>query len=238
MVFVLYNGWIHQVLPHHTDRGWPPVPLLMPWEQGCPNTGLISGQLALVFHELTKAEGVPSTSPLLTLKSSDILLLKFPHMPVGMKCDTLRQRTNWMWLKICKPTYLWNLLWEYFFPYYEIKQARHTSGGSFEWRISREVNLHYWRDLNYHLYANGGVKDGIEGGLLEDFHIRCTKHKGRRKHKWAGVWPLCHAESCSLCVSMCVFACIHVWSLTCIKWKLGHYVVQVDLSCWLDFDYL
>lgn len=41
----------------------------------------MSGQLALVFHVLANAALVPSTNPLITLKSSVIMLLKFPHKP-------------------------------------------------------------------------------------------------------------------------------------------------------------
>lgn len=70
------------------------VPLLMLWRQGCPKRVLMSGQLARVFQVLAKVVAMPSTSPLITLKSSLIMLLKFPHKPVGWHIFTQRYLTR------------------------------------------------------------------------------------------------------------------------------------------------
>lgn len=60
------------------------VPLLVLWLQGFPKLDLMSGQLDDIFHVLAKAAAVPSTSPLVPIKSSVIMSLKFPHKPVGL----------------------------------------------------------------------------------------------------------------------------------------------------------
>lgn len=60
------------------------VPLLALWLQGFPKLDLMSRQLDDIFHALAKAAALPSTSPLVPIKSSVIMLLKFPHKPVGL----------------------------------------------------------------------------------------------------------------------------------------------------------
>lgn len=61
------------------------VPLLTLWLQGFSNINLMSEQLTDVFQVLAKATAVPSTNPLVLMKSSRISLLKFPHKPVGVQ---------------------------------------------------------------------------------------------------------------------------------------------------------
>lgn len=57
------------------------LPLSMLFEQGSSKLSSTSKQLALVFHELPKAEAESSTAPVTVLKSSVWMLLKLPQRP-------------------------------------------------------------------------------------------------------------------------------------------------------------
>lgn len=59
------------------------LPLSMLFEQGSSKLSSTSKQLALVFHELPKAEAESSTAPVTVLKSSVWMLLKLPQRPWG-----------------------------------------------------------------------------------------------------------------------------------------------------------
>lgn len=57
------------------------LPLSTLFEQGSSKLSSTSKQLALVFHELPKAEAESSTAPVTVLKSSVWILLKLPQRP-------------------------------------------------------------------------------------------------------------------------------------------------------------
>lgn len=57
------------------------LPLSTLFEQGSSKLSSTSKQLALVFHELPKAEAESSTAPVAVLKSSVWTLLKLPQRP-------------------------------------------------------------------------------------------------------------------------------------------------------------
>lgn len=71
------------------------VPLSTLFEQGSSKLSSTSKQLALVFHELPKAEAESSTAPVTVLKSSVWMLLKLPQRPcVGGKKEKKKAKEN------------------------------------------------------------------------------------------------------------------------------------------------
>lgn len=69
------------------------LPFCMLTVQGFSNVFLALGQSALVFQVLPKAAEVPSITPLVVLKSSVCMSLKFPQRPKRkqMSCESLIQ---------------------------------------------------------------------------------------------------------------------------------------------------
>lgn len=83
------------------------IPLSALLAHGSLMLSLISGQLAIVFHELPKAEAEFSTTPLIVRKSSVWMLLKLPQRPyVRKKTHTqYKLTTNFQIIKnkTCSP---------------------------------------------------------------------------------------------------------------------------------------
>ena len=69
------------------------LPFCMLTVQGFSKVFLASGQSARVFQVLPKAAEVPSITPLVVLKSSVCMSLKFPQRPERkqMGCESLLQ---------------------------------------------------------------------------------------------------------------------------------------------------
>lgn len=81
------------------------VPLSTLFEQGSSKLSSTSKQLALVFHELPKAEAESSTAPVTVLKSSVWMLLKLPQRPcVGGKRKKAKEKKKL--LDACKKEWL------------------------------------------------------------------------------------------------------------------------------------
>lgn len=138
----------------------------------------MSGQLALVFHVLVNAAAVPSTSPLITLKSSLILLLKFPHKPVGWGDTHLHICYSWIMIKLhikmCRRH----------FPNTDTIIRKHTRGGPCEGRVSWDEDLHQRRQLDHHCYANIGAYEDVEGWWTEDTQVRCIGRRHWKTQSW------------------------------------------------------
>ena len=127
----------------------------------------------MVFHVFAKATGVASTSPLITLKSSVRMLLKFPHRPGGWT-DRCHQHKMGMRLRrggevegeregdgVDR----------------EVGQGR-TARGALEGGAGGDVELHVGNELHLQLQTHGGLDEDEEGGGLEDAHIRCSTGRG------------------------------------------------------------
>lgn len=187
----------YDVTRHYYTISWresPAVPLLMPWLQGCPKRDLMSGQLALVFHVLANAEAVPSTSPLFTLKSSHIMLLKFPHKPVGWNDTHLyRCKRLYMFVENEEKFQVLNLtdcficgknkiklhikMWRRLFADSGTIIWRHTRGGSSEWSVSWNEDLHDGGQLDHHLYAHFGTYVDVKRWWPEHTQVRCSSQE-------------------------------------------------------------
>lgn len=63
------------------EQGKYYLPLSMLKMQGSPGELVTSGQVILVFHVFTNVPAVPSINPLVVLKSSASISLKFPQRP-------------------------------------------------------------------------------------------------------------------------------------------------------------
>lgn len=156
--------------------------------QGFPKRVVMSGQLALVFHELANAAAVPSTSPLITLKSSLIMLLKFPHRPVGWRvtqrhryisnmCDVLQTKTHFTEYN-CLVRVIYGTTGGH-----RDLMSSHTRDVSFKRSVSWDEDLHHGRQLDHHVNAQLESYGDVEGGWLEGTHLRCRRQKTVKKMK-------------------------------------------------------
>lgn len=64
----------------------------------------------------------------------------------------------------------------------EIIICQHTRGGSFEWGVSRNEDLHHRGQLHHHLYTHLSAYKDVEGWWFESSEIRCSG-KGKNKNK-------------------------------------------------------
>lgn len=134
------------------------LPLSMLSAQGFSKLLWILGHEAWVFHVLANAAAVPSTTPLMALKSSVWTLLKFPQRPV---------EKQWKVYTVCtRQKTLSKMFLNFILKFHSL-----TTGLVFELRINSNEHLHDGCDLDFKLETKICLHDDEEWWRSEDGDI-------------------------------------------------------------------
>lgn len=161
-------------------------PLSMLSAQGFSKLCWILGHEAWVFHVLANADAVPSIIPLITLKSSVWMLLKFPQRPVEKQWKVYIALTTKS--DIDQGVLILHSL---------------TTSLVFERSIQADKHLHHGCELHFNLDTKACVHDHEEWWRSEHGDISYT---------WETKWSLSEqgqmlkTQYCSFSISMTVFA--------------------------------